>query len=308
MWSAPRPSIATSTDAGARIVNGTPRATAAEVVVFAAHDELHFTEMRGAMQAVLGGAELIATDRDGSYPSADGMAPGTGAFLAALEYATGATGRVVGKPEPQLFYTALDRIGPGRALVDRRPAGLRPGRRRGGRARRRDRAQRRHLAPGGGGSLRPGARGHRRGPSRPPARLMTAVSVIVNPSAAGGRARRALPAVQARLSPLGLEHRVTLTRDLDHARELARAAAAAGEIAAAFGGDGVIGAVAGALKGSDGVLGILPGGRGNDFARTLGVPRDPEAACDVLAHGEITELDLGRVGDSHVHRHRQLRL
>ena len=45
------------------------------------------------------------------------MAPGTGAFLAALEYATGATGRVVGKPEPQLFYTALDRIGPGRALV-----------------------------------------------------------------------------------------------------------------------------------------------------------------------------------------------
>jgi glycerol 3-phosphatase-2 len=105
------------TDAGARIVNDTPRATAAEVVVFAAHDELHFTEMRGAMQAVLGGAELIATDRDGSYPSANGMAPGTGAFLAALEYATGATGRVLGKPEPQLFYTALDRIGPGRALV-----------------------------------------------------------------------------------------------------------------------------------------------------------------------------------------------
>jgi glycerol-1-phosphatase len=105
------------TDAGARIVNGTPRAPAAEVVVFAAHDELDFAEMRGAMQAVLGGAELIATDRDGSYPSAEGMAPGTGAFLAALEYATGTTGRVLGKPEPQLFYTALDRIGRGRALV-----------------------------------------------------------------------------------------------------------------------------------------------------------------------------------------------
>ena len=114
--------------------------------------------------------------------------------------------------------------------------------------------------------------------------------------------------MQARLVALGLEHRVTLTRDLDHARELARAAAAAGEIAAAFGGDGVIGAVAGALQGSDGVLGMLPGGRGNDFARTLGVPRDPEAACDVLAHGEVAELDLGRVGDGHVHRHRQLRL
>lgn len=105
------------TDAGQRIVNGTPRAAEAEIVVFAAHDELDFSDMRGAVQAVLGGAEVIATDRDGSYPSELGMAPGTGAFLVALEYATGVTGRVVGKPEPQLFETALDRIGDGRALV-----------------------------------------------------------------------------------------------------------------------------------------------------------------------------------------------
>ncbi len=105
------------TDAGQRIVNGTPRAAEAEIVVFAAHDQLDFAEMRGAVQAVLGGAEIIATDRDGSYPSEQGMAPGTGAFLVALEYATGVTGRVVGKPEPQLFHTALDRVGNGRALV-----------------------------------------------------------------------------------------------------------------------------------------------------------------------------------------------
>jgi glycerol 3-phosphatase-2 len=104
-------------DAGQRIVNGTPRAGSAEIVVFAAHDALDFSEMRGAVQAVLAGAEVIATDRDGSYPSENGMAPGTGAFLVALEYATGVTGRVVGKPEPQLFRTALDRIGDGRALV-----------------------------------------------------------------------------------------------------------------------------------------------------------------------------------------------
>jgi HAD superfamily hydrolase (TIGR01450 family) len=105
------------TDAGQRIVNGTPRAANAEIVVFAAHDELDFAEMRGAVQAVLAGAEIIATDRDGSYPSEQGLAPGTGAFLVALEYATGVTGRVVGKPEPQLFHTAIDRIGDGRALV-----------------------------------------------------------------------------------------------------------------------------------------------------------------------------------------------
>jgi YegS/Rv2252/BmrU family lipid kinase len=77
---------------------------------------------------------------------------------------------------------------------------------------------------------------------------------------------------------------------------LAQDAAAAGDKAVAFGGDGLIGAVAGALHDSGGVLGVLPGGRGNDFARTLGIPLDPPAACDVLASGVIRPLDLGEAG------------
>lgn len=120
-------------------------------------------------------------------------------------------------------------------------------------------------------------------------------SLIVNPSAGGGRASRALPGVQAELTRLGIEHHVERTHSLDHARELARAAADAGETAVAFGGDGVIGAVADALKHSDGVLGVLPGGRGNDFARVLGIALEPEAACSVLAGGQISALDLGEV-------------
>ena len=124
------------------------------------------------------------------------------------------------------------------------------------------------------------------GPSR-------TVSLIVNPSAGGGRAGRLLGAVCAALSAHGLEHRVEQTRSLEHAGELARTAAAAGEIAVAFGGDGLIGAVAGALAYSQGVIGILPGGRGNDLARVLGIPLDPVAACQVLATGEVTKLDLG---------------
>ena len=45
------------------------------------------------------------------------MSPGTGAIVAALEYATGKTARSVGKPDPQMFETALDRLGSGRTLV-----------------------------------------------------------------------------------------------------------------------------------------------------------------------------------------------
>lgn len=121
------------------------------------------------------------------------------------------------------------------------------------------------------------------------------VSLIVNPAAGGGRAGRALDTVQERLRELGIENHAEHTRDLEHARHLAAAAAAAGEIAVAFGGDGLVAAVAGELRHRGGVLGILPGGRGNDFARALGIPLEPRAACDVLATGGQRALDLGEV-------------
>jgi len=127
----------------------------------------------------------------------------------------------------------------------------------------------------------------------PPRRL----ALIVNPSAGGVRAGAALPDVQDALRRFGLEHRVETTRSLEHARELAQEAAQRGEAAVAFGGDGLVGAVAGALMHSPGVVGVLPGGRGNDFARVLGIPLEPVPACSVLADGEVRALDLGQAGD-----------
>ncbi|MDQ2896042.1 MAG: diacylglycerol kinase family lipid kinase [Actinomycetota bacterium] len=121
------------------------------------------------------------------------------------------------------------------------------------------------------------------------------LALIVNPSAGGGRARRSLPAVQSALTGHGFEHHATFTESLEHARALAHAAAAAGDAAVAFGGDGLIGAVAGALSESGGLLGVLPGGRGNDFARVLGIPLEPVPACAVLRNGNTRVLDLGEV-------------
>lgn len=121
------------------------------------------------------------------------------------------------------------------------------------------------------------------------------VSVIINPSAGGGRAGRALPAVEQALRSAGFEYHVETTRSLEHAVELALQAAADQAIAAACGGDGLVGAVAGALRHSDGVLGILPGGRGNDLARVLRIPSDPAAAVGVLASGVVCSLDLGEI-------------
>ena len=104
-------------DAGLKVMNGTDLASRAEVVVVAGTTELVYADLRNAIQAVLRGADLLATARDPTYPQPDGVWPGTGAILAAVEYATARTAEIVGKPEPQLFLTAIDRLGEGSTLV-----------------------------------------------------------------------------------------------------------------------------------------------------------------------------------------------
>ncbi|MEX0993673.1 MAG: diacylglycerol kinase family protein [Solirubrobacterales bacterium] len=118
------------------------------------------------------------------------------------------------------------------------------------------------------------------------------LAIIMNPTSAGGKPLRVLGDVEAELAQLGLPHRVIESRDIEHGGELAREAAAAGEVVVALGGDGLVGALAGALRG-EGVMGVLPAGRGNDFARALGIPGDVREACRVLATGVERALDLG---------------
>jgi YegS/Rv2252/BmrU family lipid kinase len=121
--------------------------------------------------------------------------------------------------------------------------------------------------------------------------------LIVNPAAGGGKAGRLAPELERELRGHGLTVRSVETRDLQHSRELAAEAAGSGETVVALSGDGMIGAIADALRVVPGaVLGILPGGRGNDFARVLGIPEDPRAACATIAQGISRPVDVGEVG------------
>jgi YegS/Rv2252/BmrU family lipid kinase len=119
--------------------------------------------------------------------------------------------------------------------------------------------------------------------------------LLVNPSAGGGKAASLLPQVEAAMRERGLVHRTALTESVEHGRDEARAAAAAGEVTVVMSGDGLIGQVGGALADTDGLLGIVPGGRGNDLARVLGIPSEPAAAVEVLATGVPREIDVGEV-------------
>jgi HAD superfamily hydrolase (TIGR01450 family) len=104
-------------DAGLRVLNGTDLASRAEVVVVAATEDLVYDDLRTATLAIHRGADFLATGRDPIYPQPEGPWPGTGAIVAAIEVATGRTAEIVGKPQPQLLRTALDRLGGGRTLV-----------------------------------------------------------------------------------------------------------------------------------------------------------------------------------------------
>jgi YegS/Rv2252/BmrU family lipid kinase len=123
------------------------------------------------------------------------------------------------------------------------------------------------------------------------------LQLVVNPAAGGGRARKLLPSVEATLRSAGHDLVVTPTRSLEHADELVSAAVADDRVVVAMGGDGIVGRVAGAVAAADGLMGVLPGGRGNDFCRAVGISLKAVAACDVLSTGEERRVDLGYAGD-----------
>jgi len=100
--------------------------------------------------------------------------------------------------------------------------------------------------------------------------------------------------LRALLEREGLGNELHATDSPDEARELAAEAARNGyDLVVAAGGDGTIGLVATELLGSQTALGILPLGSVMNVARSLGLPREVDAAASVLGDGEIRSIDVG---------------
>jgi len=121
------------------------------------------------------------------------------------------------------------------------------------------------------------------------------LALLVNPSSAGGKTLKLLPRVEAALDASRVEFRVQRTKGLEHGAEQALLAIEANELPVVISGDGLLGAVGGAMAGSEVPLGLIPGGRGNDFARVLGIPDDPERAVATVLAGHSRRVDVGEV-------------
>ncbi len=119
------------------------------------------------------------------------------------------------------------------------------------------------------------------------------LTLLVNPASAHGRTLKLLPAIEQELDARRIPFRVARTRGLEDGVDRALGAIEAGEVPVVISGDGLVGAIGGAMAGSETPLGIVPGGRGNDLARVLGIPDDPVAAVAVLAAGQSRRIDVG---------------
>jgi YegS/Rv2252/BmrU family lipid kinase len=123
-----------------------------------------------------------------------------------------------------------------------------------------------------------------------------AFTLIVNPAAGRGRARKLLPRLEAAIADGDGDFELHVSTHAEAPAALARAAIDRGRCVVACGGDGLVGQLAGVAAEADGVLGVVPMGAGNDFARHLGLdPGDPLAALTTLRAGVVRRVDLGRV-------------
>ncbi len=117
---------------------------------------------------------------------------------------------------------------------------------------------------------------------------------LVNPSAGGGRARRVLGPVRMRGSTCGAP--VEVSSDGPDLTSRARRALEEGvRRLVVVGGDGTAHLAIQALAETACELAVIPTGRGDDFASSLGVPADPQAAIDLAVTGEAKPVDLVRI-------------
>ena len=125
---------------------------------------------------------------------------------------------------------------------------------------------------------------------------MRAFTALVNPISGGGKAAERWAGLGAHITAAGADVRVEFTRSAEHAVELAAGAASEGRTVVAVGGDGLVRDVANGVAGTGASMAIVPAGRGNDLARSLGVPTDVDGLTRYLLYGQAKPTDVIEAG------------
>jgi diacylglycerol kinase (ATP) len=126
------------------------------------------------------------------------------------------------------------------------------------------------------------------------------VYVVANP--AGGQGNFDIKELNSRFAAAEIDWEVFFTKKCGDAETLTRRALREGaDVVAAYGGDGTVSEVAGAMVGSGVPMAILPGGTANVMSVELGIPLAFGDACNVICYEELTyrPVDVGKVDDGY---------
>lgn len=122
------------------------------------------------------------------------------------------------------------------------------------------------------------------------------IVAICNPTAGNGRGRKVGLRAEQKLKEKDLPCRLVFTEAPGHATRLSEEACREGaDTVLAIGGDGTALEVARGMLHAETALGIIPAGTGNDFVKTLGVPKDPDKALDYVLSHPPKKTDVGEI-------------
>ncbi len=103
--------------------------------------------------------------------------------------------------------------------------------------------------------------------------------------------------IQKVLKRYNIQYNISIPKYKGEAILLANEASKDYDVVVAVGGDGTINEVANGLIGTQSILGIIPVGTGNGFAREFGIPLNIKRACKILVEGELKVIDIGKAGE-----------
>ena len=121
---------------------------------------------------------------------------------------------------------------------------------------------------------------------------MRSFTFLVNPLSGGGAAPEAVVPVARLLRDAGATVEVTYSPGIKAAQDLVSAGIDRGDVIVAVGGDGMLSSMAGQVSRLGGILGMVPAGRGNDFARMLEMSAEPSDVATMLLDGAETSVYL----------------
>ena len=128
---------------------------------------------------------------------------------------------------------------------------------------------------------------------------MTTYKLIANPARAGGKSKAIVLEIVELFKRRGCPSTWSLPKGRERRRRSPAGALHDFDVIVAIGGDGTVNEIIPGMLFSNKPLGIIPGGSGNDFIKSLNIPNNIGAAIEVILKGKASVIDVGKINDTY---------